>query len=725
MQLRLSPILMAAWAASIANFAAAQDSAPPAATQQVQVTGQALRKLDTRPSSTSRLGATLRETPATVNVVTKEEIDAAGALDTQEILKAIPGVVFSSQPGSPGSVFYRGFGSSSLSQLYNGISVQYDAIAARPVDSWIVDRLEAIGGPSSFLNGSGAVGGSINVITKIADTQGDSTHARAAVGDTRQVALSVQRGLGDGTSAHVLRADLNTTRGTHDAQGRDRKTWQAAASWRAPLATGLTHTLAAERQYERVDQPYWGTPVLLNDVGAVVGQIQIDPRTVGVNYNVVDGKYQQDVTWLRSITQWQDTQVAPTARFTHTLYHYAAFRDYENVEAYTFVNNNTQVSRASALLQRHKQRVSGSRGEFSLGADLAGMKSDFALGWDWSYNRQTRYPLSVAGPFDRTDPYDPTPTYFYQTPGITPGFVAGATNQLRTLALFAENRTVLAQGWALTSGLRVDRIELGVANHRAATASNPAWFETTFTPVTGRLGLVKDLSPAWQVYAQLSTAADPPSGLLATAGFSALRDFDLTKGRQVEVGSKASFDEGRGDASVSVYQIDRKNLSMTDPNDRTRVIPVGAQSSRGVEVRAQWQAARAFVLSGHLSYTDAQYDELYESSGTQTVSRAGNTPANVPAWVAGVVLSWQPAPTLGLAVDGRYVDKRYANTANTIYDDAYTLLGLGVTWRPYPGLTVRGRVNNVADTVYAASVSSNRAYLGAPRTVQLSADWQF
>ena len=79
-----------------------------------------------------------------------------------------------------------------------------------------------------------------------------------------------------------------------------------------------------------------------------------------------------------------------------------------------------------------------SRGEATHAATIGGMKSDFAVGWDWSYNRQTRFPLSVAGPFDSTNPYAPAASYFYSTPGIVPGFVPGATNQLRTLALFAE-----------------------------------------------------------------------------------------------------------------------------------------------------------------------------------------------------------------------------------------------------------------------------------------------
>ena len=85
----------------------------------------------------------------------------------------------------------------------------------------------------------------------------------------------------------------------------------------------------------------------------------------------------------------------PATRLTHTLYHYDALRDYENVEVYTFVANNAQVERSPALLQRHDQQVWGCRGELGHGMQLAGLRSHFALGWVWSYNRHTRLPPSA------------------------------------------------------------------------------------------------------------------------------------------------------------------------------------------------------------------------------------------------------------------------------------------------------------------------------------------
>ena len=104
-------------------------------------------------------------------------------------------VNFNAAPSTPAG----GFGSGSLGQMFNGINVQY-SIAARPVDSWIYDRVEAIGGPSSFLYGAGAVGGTINYITKLA-TRHDLSEAQLRLGtdSLREASLGLNRRVaGDG-----------------------------------------------------------------------------------------------------------------------------------------------------------------------------------------------------------------------------------------------------------------------------------------------------------------------------------------------------------------------------------------------------------------------------------------------------------------------------------------------------------------------------------------------
>lgn len=119
------------------------------ATQRAEVQGSVIPKFDQTSMCGLRLGLIVRETPATLTVIEPSDVDAMAALDTQDTLKAIAGVSVSAQPGSPGSVFYRGFGAASLAQLCNGITVQYDVTSARPVRTTPATAAHTVSGSPS------------------------------------------------------------------------------------------------------------------------------------------------------------------------------------------------------------------------------------------------------------------------------------------------------------------------------------------------------------------------------------------------------------------------------------------------------------------------------------------------------------------------------------------------------------------------------------------------
>ena len=683
----------------------------------VQDTAPADRmSVDTPAQTGTRLGLTPRETPATVTIVDRDTIEARGARDTQEILKSVPGVIAAAPPGFAGYVAYRGFSGSQITQLFNGITVQYDAIAGRPVDSWIYDRVEVIGGPSSFLFGAGAVGGSINYITKLPDRGGDFTEGWARYGSygAYELAGGINRRLGAaGGVRHTVRLDANTTGSDGWVDGNRRGSMNFAGSLLSDVSASLSHTLAIEYQHEKVDRPYWGTPIL----APTTGEARILEATRFRNYNSADGVYEQTVKWGRSII---DYKLSDASTIRNTVYVYDALRDYRNVEVYRFDATNTSVARSAALLQRHDQEVVGDRVEWQHKGRLGAMPSDWAAGLDYSVNIQTRYPLSLSGTVSTVDPLAFTTESFFSIPGMVPGFNPDRTNRVRTLALFVENRTRLRPGLALVTGIRHDRIDLEATNHRAASATNPAYFKRTYNPTTGRIGLVYDLAPGANVYAQYSTAADPPAGILSTASFSQVRDFDLTTGRQFELGSKFDYLGGRGVATVAVFDIVRRNLSIADPANPGNTIPVGKQSSRGIELASSVRLTPRWRVAGNVALVSAQFDDFTENSGGVAVSRAGNRPANTPARVANLWLDYAFAPGWSAGASVRYVSSVYANSANTTSAPGYTLLGASLGYRVSRNLSLTARVNNLADKVYAANVTGTpMMYLGAPRTFEL------
>ncbi len=698
--------------------ATAQNQTPEAPTlQAVQVVDSVLTpngriQLDAPVETGSRLGLTPRETPASVTVVDRTTIEARGAQDTQEILRAIPGVTAHNAPGSIG-VSYRGFGSGSIGQMFNGISVQY-SIAARPVDSWIYDRVEAIGGPSSFLFGSGAVGGSINYITKTADRH-DFTEGQLRLGQNnlKEVSLGLNRRLGGSDNAagpqHFARIDLNHRDAGHWVEGMHTRSTQLATSLLSDLGGGFTHTLAYEYQNEDVHRPYWGTPLL----NPVAGELNIDPRTRFANYNSADGLYAQRVQWLRSVAQWR---ASDALQLRNTFYVYDALRDYRNVETYRFNAGNSQVIRSAALLQRHDHEVVGDRIEGTLHSSLGGRKSDWAFGLDVSVNRQTRFPRSLSGTVSTVDPYRFSTENFFDIPGMTPGFNPDRDNKVTNTALYLENRTAVARQVHLITALRHERIDLDLTNRRTVTATTPASYSRSYRPTTGRLGVVWDFAPGANLYAQYSTAADPPSGVLSTASFAdVINNSELTSGRQAEVGSKLDFWGGKGTATLALYQITRRNIATQDPNNPGVTMLVGEQSSKGAELSVGLRPSARWQLQANLTHVDARYENFMQGG----LSLAGKTPTNTPATVANLWVGYAITPQLQASAGVRHVGKMYANAANTQWQSAYTLLDLGLSWKLNKTSTLTGRIRNTTDRVYAANLGS-QAYLGAPRTADVT-----
>ena len=670
----------------------------------------------------SRLGLTARETPASVSVADRAIIEERGAKDTQDVINSMTGVNASANPGYGGYVSYRGFTAGQITQLYNGIGMSYSS-ATRPVDAWIYDRVELIGGPSTFLYGAGAVGGSINYITKLANREEQAVQGRLRYGsyDSSELALGVNRALStDADPKHFARFDISRTGGNGYMDRNERESTSMAFSILSDLTPDLSHTLALEYQEDQEDSPYWGSP-LLRPFGDTM---KIDKDRRFENYNVADGRYEQRVHWLRSIL---DYQINDSTSLQNTLYHYDAQRDYRNLENYTYNADNSLVSRSAALLQRHDQQVDGNRFELRHDNQLFGLTSQWSAGLDYSINQQRLHPNSKfnSSPYDTVDPDHFDPGSFYDIPGVNGGLQKQRKHEVTTLAGFAENRLELTERLSLLTGLRYDHLDMEVTNYGSVTPTSPAFFERTWEPLTGRAGLVYELTPAANVYVQYSTAADPPAGSLASATYSQVGLYDLTTGEQWEVGSKLDFLDGRGSATVALYEIVRRDFTVKDSNNPNLTVQAGQQTSRGIELAGKLQVTSKLLAEANYAYVNAEYDEFNEAVNGVSVSREGNTPTNVPDSVANAWLTYDIDPAWKAGVDARYVDSVFADNANTLKAPSYTLYGAFARYQVDEHTAVTGRVRNLTDELYAKQAYGSLYYMGAPRTFEVAVDTQF
>ncbi|TAL31797.1 MAG: TonB-dependent receptor [Spirochaetes bacterium] len=115
----------------------------------------------------------IRETGASVTVITGEEIEKSGKAMLVDALRSVPGVVVeqNSSFGETAQVFMRGGKSGSVLVLIDGIEVNDAMNPDRSFDfahltADNIERVEVVRGAMSALYGSNATGGVINIITR-------------------------------------------------------------------------------------------------------------------------------------------------------------------------------------------------------------------------------------------------------------------------------------------------------------------------------------------------------------------------------------------------------------------------------------------------------------------------------------------------------------------------------------------------------------------------------
>lgn len=117
----------------------------------------------------------LREAPASMSIITHDEIVSAPAQDIGSIVANQPGIEISKSKTGVGNVMVRGFSSYYTAFLIDGkrqnsstafVKNGFDPNFGYTPPASMIERVEIIRGPASTLYGSDAVGGVINVITK-------------------------------------------------------------------------------------------------------------------------------------------------------------------------------------------------------------------------------------------------------------------------------------------------------------------------------------------------------------------------------------------------------------------------------------------------------------------------------------------------------------------------------------------------------------------------------
>ena len=233
------------------------------------VLAQTPETIETLTVTGTRLPVQIAKLPASVSVLTEQDIQASGAVQLTDLIRGLPGVSLS-QSGSPGGLTelrVRGSESNHLLVLIDGVVSndigQGSLIDLAHLTSANVVRIELLRGPQSALWGSGAIGGVLSITTKAGEgaSAKPSINLSAGIGTqgTYQGSINAATQNGDvavRTYANYLKTDGdNISRVGNEDDGYDNMT----AGINVDYALADAHTLSAKFRSTQYENDYDGT----------------------------------------------------------------------------------------------------------------------------------------------------------------------------------------------------------------------------------------------------------------------------------------------------------------------------------------------------------------------------------------------------------------------------------------------------------------------------------
>ncbi|MGL4574609.1 MAG: TonB-dependent receptor, partial [Burkholderiaceae bacterium] len=352
--------------------------------------------LEETADTASSLGLSIRQLPVSVSVIDREEMDRRGLRTPLEATVTAVGVTGGALPGSNPRYSMRGFTDNNITLLRDGIRQNTMAQSSRPVDAFMLERIEVLKGPSSLMHGEGAVAGAINYVSR-APQYTPSTEILAAAGsyDSWRGGASTTAPFAGNTAAYRITGAVSDT-----GDGYIPRSGNKLASVGFGLAFRASSQLSGGLQFDgqREDTASWfGLPVIYDRaINTLNGQVRasgpantatdvlvnarIDPQTRRFNYNLQDSFTDGKNTFTRLKLDWRASD-AWTLRTQ--LYYATHWLDWRNSENYVW-NPNTRLIQRDLFYIYRDNDLSGLRLQAQWDGALGSMKLRTVAGLDTS-----------------------------------------------------------------------------------------------------------------------------------------------------------------------------------------------------------------------------------------------------------------------------------------------------------------------------------------------------
>lgn len=319
------------------------------------------------------------------------------------------------------------------------------------------------------------------------------------------------------------------------------------------------------------------------------------------------------------------------------------------------------------------------------------------------------------------------------------------TNKLdtsaRNLEAYVEDQFTFVPGWTAVVGTQYTNArrrsrDLCFTGGPLVCGGADESFSRSYEGWSPKFGLRHDLSPAVQLFGNVSRSFEPPSFGELTGGAAVIDSLRAQRATTWEVGGRGSFGWGAVDLALYRARVTDELLAYSlnlggTPVNTTLNVP--RTLHRGVEFAANGQFGGGFEWRQALLYNDFRFDDdaLFGDN------RLPGVPRTLFRGELGYRFTGAPGGPLKVAVNAEWSPQRYAvDMANTEFADDYAIFGLRLQQQLGRQLSwfIEGR--NLGDRRYAATTSvvrdfsalaagARNVYLpGDGRTVYAGIEWR-
>jgi catecholate siderophore receptor len=699
MNRRLTPIaaaLVTVFATPIAFQPAFAQSTPSATTlPEVKVYDQS-DKDDYAPAKTTVGGKTpalIRDVPQSVTVINRAVLDAQGATSLTDALRNVPGITLSAGEGGAigDNINIRGF-SARTDTFLDGMRDrgQY----AR--ETFFLDSVEVLKGPSSMLFGRGSTGGVINQVTKQA-TLSDLSEVGFGVGTDSyyRATADVNRKLSD-TSAFRITALAHTNESTRDEI--ESKRYGIAPSLRFGIGTPTELTVSSVHQ-RREDIPDYGFPFTAGGTKANPAKpIDADEDNF---YGFTDDNFDQDVDIVN-------------VRVEHKFSPMLSLRNQTQFNSARIDASPTTITNAGARNRRDREIDDKSLfnqtdliAKFDTGAVKHTLIAGLEVGREYYENQGYDW---VGEP----DQSLTSPVYGPMPSSVTRNRSTFTDNESDTVAVYVNDQIDLSKQWKLVGGIRRDQFdfESTVTDSNTGAVTTRMARKDLMTSVRG--GVIFQPTDTQSYYASYGTSFNPSAETLVLSATN--QSVDPEKNRSFEVGAKWDLLDGGLGLNAALFRVEKTNARTTDTLTSITTLD-GDVRVNGFELSAAGRLTSNWRILAGYTYLDGEIVEA--TDGTK-----GNTLQNTPEHTASLWTTYRLTPAWEIGGGAVYSSDRYVNNANTSQVDSYTRYDATVAYIQ-KSYDVRLNLLNLSDEKYFEVASGSRATPATGRSVVATLTYRF